>query len=239
MENTEAKLKFDECIAAFYSSRLVIVERTIGVLLKNLASDPELMHVVGESASSTSYPSEYALATEGGVFKMPATGNKRVVGLTVGLLLQFDKHELSVIDFVTRYFPAPTSHESYTAFLDAVIRPFHKAFIALLNGENAIAVTEGAPEVRDESLPDNVKEEIAFWLKSLMQQVFLSDGADEGVRSDASDALKGMMYTLEFDNPLLIKVVWIAVRYTLGALNMGFRELNSIFEILRNYGITD
>ena len=239
METNEAKLKFDQCIMAFYSTRLIIVERTVSALLKTLATEPELMHVVSESASSTSYPAEYALATEGGVFRIPASGNKRVVGLTVGLLLQFDKHEKSVIDFVTRYFPAPTSHESYMAFLDAVIRPFHKAFTALLSGENAIQMPEGAPEVRDESLPDNAKEELAYWLKALMQKVFLLDGADDGVQNDATDALKGMLYALEFDNPLLLKVVWIAIKYTLGSLNTGERELNSICEILHNYGITD
>lgn len=237
--NAEAKYKFDKCISDFYSSRLIIVERTIGKLLKTLASEPELMHVVTEAAGSTSYRSELNRATEGGSFKMPATGNKCVVGLTVGLLLQFDKHEESVIDFVTRYFPAPTSHESYLKFLDAVIRPFHKSFTALMNGDNAISVSGNAPEARDESLPDNAKEELNNWLKSLMQQVFLWDGADEESERDSVDILKGMMYAAELDNPLLIKVAWIGLKYTLGYLKAGERELNSIYEILHNYGIVD
>ena len=230
--------KFDQCIKAICDSKLIIVDRAFSNLLRTLVITPEYLHVVREAASTTSFSSEMQKCTETGEFVLPKS-NKSAVALTVGLLLEFDKRKISVTDFVTKYFPDSTSNGCFQKFIETVIKPFARAFRSLLNGENAIAVTEGAPEVRDESLPDNVKEEIAFWLKSLMQQVFLSDGADEGVRSDASDALKGMMYALEFDNPLLIKVVWIAVRYTLGALNMGFRELNSIFEILRNYGITD
>lgn len=174
--------------------------------------------------------------TETGEFVLPKS-NKSAVALTVGLLLEFDKRKISVTDFVTKYFPDSTSNGCFQKFIETVIKPFARAFRSLLNGENAIVGERD--EITPSVIPEPEKEEVETWLKTLLTEVYATDRLDEDSRRDLTDMIKGTLYVLEFDNPILMKVAFMGLSYALGYYNMGFRELNAVKEILVTYGIME
>ncbi len=233
MPNTD---KFDQCISAVFDSRLIIVDRAIANLLRTLAATPDYLHVVREAAGATSFSSELQKCTETGEFKMPQSA-KSVVALTVGLLLEFDKRRISITDFVTKYFPAATSNDCFRKFLETVIAPFKRAFHSLLKGENAIQGARLAPS--ESIIPEPDKEELARWLKTLLANVYATDLLEEDERRDLQDMVKGMLYAVEFDNPILLKVIYLGLKYALGSNNMDLRELNAVKDILTTYGILE
>ena len=116
MENTSNLQKFNDTLNAFYSSRLIIVDKAISDFLKALASDESYMSVIADATKTSDYRQEYknAIVTdENGVsFRLP-TNKRHVVSLVVGLLLEFDKKDLSIIEFVRKFYPAEVSHDSY------------------------------------------------------------------------------------------------------------------------------
>lgn len=228
--------KFDQCIKAICDSKLIIVERAFSNLLRTLVITPEYLHVVREAASTTSFSSEMQKCTETGEFVLPKS-NKSAVALTVGLLLEFDKRKISVTDFVTKYFPDSTSNGCFQKFIETVIKPFARAFRSLLNGENAIIGERD--EITPSVIPEPEKEEVETWLKTLLTEVYATDRLDEDSRRDLTDMIKGTLYVLEFDNPILMKVAFMGLSYALGYYNMGSRELNAVKEILVTYGIME
>ena len=228
--------KFDQCIKAICDSKLIIVDRAFSNLLRTLVITPEYLHVVREAASTTSFSSEMQKCTETGEFVLPKS-NKSAVALTVGLLLEFDKRKISVTDFVTKYFPDSTSNGCFQKFIETVIKPFARAFRSLLNGENAIVGERD--EITPSVIPEPEKEEVETWLKTLLTEVYATDRLDEDSRRDLTDMIKGTLYVLEFDNPILMKVAFMWLSYALGYYNMGYRELNAVKEILVTYGIME
>lgn len=228
--------KFDQCIKAICDSKLIIVERAFSNLLRTLVITPEYLHVVREAASTTSFSSEMQKCTETGEFVLPKS-NKSAVALTVGLLLEFDKRKISVTDFVTKYFPDSTSNGCFQKFIETVIKPFARAFRSLLNGENAIIGERD--EITPSVIPEPEKEEVETWLKTLLTEVYATDRLDEDSRRDLTDMIKGTLYVLEFDNPILMKVAFMGLSYALGYYNMGYRELSAVKEILVTYGIME
>ena len=228
--------KFDQCIKAICDSKLIIVDRAFSNLFRTLVITPEYLHVVREAASTTSFSSEMQKCTETGEFVLPKS-NKSAVALTVGLLLEFDKRKISVTDFVTKYFPDSTSNGCFQKFIETVIKPFARAFRSLLNGENAIVGERD--EITPSVIPEPEKEEVETWLKTLLTEVYATDRLDEDSRRDLTDMIKGTLYVLEFDNPILMKVAFMGLSYALGYYNMGYRELNAVKEILVTYGIME
>ena len=109
--------------------------------------------------------------------------------------------------------------------------------LRLLKGENAIQGARLAPS--ESIIPEPDKEELARWLKTLLANVYATDLLEEDERRDLQDMVKGMLYAVEFDNPILLKVIYLGLKYALGSNNMDLRELNAVKDILTTYGILE
>ena len=243
MSDPRALLKFNECINAFFNSRLIIVDRTIADFLSTVVSTPELMQIVTECVRTTNFDRELNNAMErdnlGMRFRLPH--NKRhVIALVTGLLTEFDRKNMSIVDFVTKFYPADASHTSYMSFCEEVLRPYADAFRALLIGEDP---DESKATVADERsarpLNDKAKEDADYWLRTLIDAVIAMNDIPEDYRREAVTMIKGLLYALDLGNPILIKLVWIGLKNTLGLYNLCMRELKEIETILLNYGVID
>jgi|AGTN01.1.fsa_nt_gi hypothetical protein len=242
MEKIAAVKKFEEAIGVFYSSRLIIVEQAVSRLLETIASTPELYAVVDECAKSSDYKKEYNKAINrdgvGGIFTLPPN-RRQIVTLVTGLLLDFDNKNLSVVDFVTGYFPSGTSHASYLSFCENVIEPYSEAFIYLLEGEPAELTKVMSEELAIIPFPDKAKEDADFWLSSLLDSVLGDNQTPEILRREYAEMIKGLLYVSDLRNPLLIKIVWLGLKNTLASKRPPYRELKEIEMVLKGYGVID
>lgn len=241
MEHEAAIKKFDVAIQEFYHSRLILVDRVIASFLQTLAQDAELMGVLESCSSTTGYAAEYKKAVSkdgiGSYFLLPK-GAKQIVTLVTGLLYEFDNKTLSIIDFVTKFFPADSAHGSYTDFCNRLITPYAEAFRGRLLGEpeaisDTLAETPSAPP----AFPDKAKEDCEYWLGALLDVVTGDNNTSEEKRREFVTIIKGMLYVLNSRNPLLIKLLWIGLKNTLGVYKPGKRELGEIKSLLFTYGV--
>jgi len=238
----EAALDFlREAERNFYDSRIILVERVIARYLQSLTECRELLAVLEDCAKGANYPAEYKKAISrdgvGSYFIMPQ-GTKQVISLVSGLLYEFDSGALSIVDFVTKFFPSDASQDSYRLFCERLIAPYFDAFVRRLKGEpEAVSETLAEKTQRPFSFPDKVKEDCDHWLKALLDIVTGDNGTPEDRRREYAEMIKGMLYVLEGRNPLLIKFVWIGLKNTLGYYRPGRRELAEIKTILTVYGV--
>ncbi len=243
MEKQQNLTKFNDSLNAFFLSRLVIVDKTISDFLKMLVNEPSFMELVKESARTTSFKQEYQnsiVNDENGLsFKLPM--NKRhIVALVVGLLFEFDKMDISVIDFVRKFYPREQSHDSYLAFCDGVIRPFGEAFRSLYLGE----VDDNLPSsesivVENKPFNEKAKEEIDYWLNLIMGGMIGDYTYSKDEQKELRTLIQGMSYVCSLADPLLIKLTWIGLKNTLGNHKSIYRELKEVESILITYGVID
>ena len=235
--------KFSASLNAFYSSRLIIVDKTISDFLKILASDNDYMAIVADSARTSSFKQEFQKAIvndENGLsFRLPMN-RRHIITLVVGLLFEFDRKDISVIEFVRKFYPMEASHDSYIAFCDNIIKPFGEAFKAVYLGleENEHASTTIA-DLEEKPFNEKAKEESDYWLNLIMGGVLEDSSFSKSEQKDALTLIKGMMYVTELANPLLIKLVWIGLKSVLGTRKSIYRELKEVESILINYGVID
>ncbi len=244
MRNPESLIRFNDAVNAFYGSRLIIVDKVISGFLSTLVGTPELIELVSECAKTTNFRLEYNNAvmtdrTGKAVFRLPRNP-RHVVALVVGLLFEFDKKSISIVDFVTRFYPHEASHDSYLEFLDSVITPFANAFRKLLTGD-ALDVVDEENDVPSSpnTLNAKAREDCDCWVRMLMDAVIAENDIADELRADAVTLIKGMMYALDSGNPIVVRLVWIGLRNTLSIARIGGRELKEIENILVNYGITE
>lgn len=242
MDTKDVVKSFQDAVNEFYTSRLIIVEKSIKKLLELIVSTPPLYRTVSECAATVNYPAEFKKAASrdgvGGKFTLPVN-RRHVVALVTGLLYEFDNKTLSIVDFVTGYFTAETTHQSYLRFCDSVIKPYADAFLCLIEGEPREISEALAGELALIPFPDKAKEDVDFWLRSLLDTVIGDNTAEEDARREYVTMIKGLLYVLDTRNPMLIKIVWIGLKNTLASKKAYFRELKEIEMILKTYGVID
>ena len=242
MANEQNLQKFSDAINAFYSSRLIIVDKAISEFLKTLASDNSYMEVLADATKTADYRQEFNKAIvndENGVsFRLPM--NKRhVIALVVGLLLEFDRKDLSIIEFVRKFYPAEASHDSYLAFCEQVIKPFSEAFKSVYVGEEDTYSSTTIADLEEKPFNDKAREECDYWLRLVIDGIISDNGFTPAERKDFITMVKGLMYVTELQNPLLIKLNWLGIKYALGHRKCVYRELKEVETILINYGVID
>lgn len=242
MANAENLQKFNEAIGSFYASRLIIVDKAIADFLRTIASDNSFMEIIAEATKTADYRQEYQKAIvhdENGIsFRLPL--NKRhIVALVVGLLLEFDRKDLSIIEFVRKFYPRESSHESYIAFCESVIKPFSEAFKSLYIGEEDNYSPSTIADKEEKPFNEKAKEESDYWLRLVIDGLMSDNGLNNLERKDFITMIKGLMYVTELANPLLIKLNWLGIKYALGNRKSIYRELKEVETILINYGVID
>lgn len=221
----------------FKESRLILVERVIASFLEGVANTPRLYEIVVASNHKFDYQSELqkAVVHEHYADRFSLPQNRHVVvALVTGLLYEFDRKTRSLVDFVTRFYPADGSHQSYLKFLDGVICPYIRAFRELLN---PVAPEPEVPEADSKHLPDQAKEDAEQWAKCLLKKVIADNEPDESDRNEMITMINGFLYVLDTHNPLLIKIVWIGLKNTFGNYPQGFTELKALEAVLLDYGV--
>lgn len=243
MEHEAAINKFNSAVEEFYRSRLILVDRVITGFLRSIAEEPELMDVLNDAAATASYANEYKKAVSkdgiGSYFLLPQ-GGKQIITLVTGLLYEFDNKTLSIVDFVTKFFPSDSAHDSYSNFCGRVITPYAEAFRRRLIGEpETVSEALAEPRPTPAAFPDKAKEDCEYWLNALLDAVIGDNSTAEDKRREYVTMIKGMLYVLDSRNPLLIKLLWLGLKNTLGAYRPGKRELNEIKTVLFTYGVLE
>lgn len=232
---------FQDSINFFYSSRLILIEKPISHLLSVLVSRPDYFSVIGECAKTASFKVEYKKAvlhtnSSEKKFFLPKS-DTQIVSLVVGLFFEFDKAIISPTDFINTFFESPKPHDSYVKFCDNILKPFEQSFKNLYIGVTASPPSDSASrDLQNTSIPDKTKEECAYWIRKMIDSVLGDNSIPETLRKDCMKLLKGFLYVLEGNDPIILEIVWIGLYHTLKQVNNCFREIKELQVLLESYG---
>lgn len=233
--------KFLQKIDALYHSRLILAEPPIADLLKTLVSEPEYFDVLRLAANTYPYRKEFdkavRMSKDGASFNLPV-GKLQTISLVAGLLSQIDRRTLSLVDFVSLYYPEEDKNASYLDFLKAVVSPFRDAFLATLKGTDN-AEQEEAEEKTDEPklVAPQMRADISGWLQELKQLAIGANNLTELERIEILSLTDGMTHVSEAGNDSMLTLLFIGLKNTLFRYRVGMREISEIERILLKYGL--
>lgn len=235
--------QFDERINACYNSRLILVDKPISELLKTLVSRQDYFSILRDAAKTASFSSEFQksciMTSDGKRFVLPPS-DARIVSLVIGLLFEFDKGNLSIVDFVTTFFPSEHTHDSYIQFCRNILIPFSESFSRLITGEKVpIDFNLTIDTNQTKPLIDKVREDCDYWIRIMIDSVIGDNSISETLRKDSLKMLNGFLHILEINDPIVTNIVWTGLSYTLTNVNKIYRELRELELLLKTYGAID
>ena len=118
------------------SSKLVLAEKTISELLRQVAQNDGIYNLIAETVLGFNYEKELALAMKDGVLVLPKTDEK-IIPLVFCILNEIDNGKISAITFITKTFN-DSKEEGYRAFCEEIVKPFVEAIKNALGAEDVI-----------------------------------------------------------------------------------------------------
>lgn len=220
------------------NSNLIFVDRNIPAVLKCLAYYKEFRDVLTHCCQNFDYPAQMRKACgkigESNVFRLPKNA-KTIVALVSKMLIDFDAGVMDIVSFASTYFPKPTKQQSWDECYMRVFEPFKLALVDL--------VVQGCEEEKKEVsrtidfASNGLKQQTEYLLVAMANAVQESN-LDEKVRGEFSILLEGFASALDSRDSLMIKAVWLGLRYALNTYKLCKREIAKVDDVLKLYLIT-
>ncbi len=235
---SEAMCAFAAQCDELMSSKLIMSNQKIRMLLKCLAYYDELREVIDDCKFNFDYKDEYTRAIVNigtvSVFRLPASPRKKVA-LVVCLLLDFDEPRRNFVQFLQDYFDfnADDRNAAYFAFCKNVIIPFKEAMLYLLSegGKNE-AIEE--KEIKKIKVSTAISEQTDYYIRTAVETVN-SSRLDDAVRKDIIFMLDNLKIVLDIRDAQLIKAYWIGLKNILQHYKLFNKNALGLEDVLKAY----
>ncbi len=217
------------------NTTILAVETRVRAILKCLAYYKEFRDVLEVCNRGFDFQAEQARAFgkigDSDVLRLPKE-KKALVAFVAAMLVEFDAGTADIVLFVTRLYPSPSKQESLAVFCDKVMEPFKLAIVDFVcNGceEDPVAV-----ERTVQFAPNGLQQQTAHLLVAMMNAV-REAAMDTDERAELTVMLEGLAAALDARDTLMIKAVWLGLRFRLASKKLCKKEVAALDDALRLY----
>lgn len=114
--------KLYEAYKAMMDSKLVIVEKSISELLRQIAQNDGIYNLIAETVLGFNFEKELNASMQEGVIVLPKA-NDKIIPLVFCILNDIDNGKISAISFITKTFN-DSKEEGYQKFCKEIVEPF-------------------------------------------------------------------------------------------------------------------
>ncbi len=233
--NGEGVAALVSIIDELHTVNLILADKKVKEMLKCLAFYPEFRHVLGHVNKSFDYQSEKRKALqkvgEHNVLRLPK-GEKQLVALISGMLVEMDNGAMDLLSFSRDYFPSSSGQESLLLFVASVIEPFKYALVSMV--VNGIKEEQLLVERTIDFAPNGLAEQVKNILVSIVKTVNENLG-DTVARGDLMLMLEAFAAALDSKDVLMIKALWVGLKRYLATYKVCAREVEKTDEVLKMY----
>lgn len=238
MSNSNQELinSFKNLYCELKKSQFIMSNKLIVKILKFVASNEELKFSVDHANQIYNFADIYAQSTKNGRFVMPQD-EYQVVVLVTGLLFNIDRGEINYLSFLQERFSGGTIAENFEEFCISVILPYITAFEKILSQDKKIVDVES--QIQQSNLPKQLVELLEDYIISIGDQIMNDKTLQEQKKQDIYSILEGLNYSVEIGNTLLVKSMWLGLKYALTVSKTYTSQLKAFENELKNYGIIE
>lgn len=217
------------------NTNIIYADGKLTKVLQCLAFYPEFKKTLAFCNRGFDYSAEKSKALtasgERAVLRLPKHP-KTLVAFVSNLLLEFDSGSLDLMKFVIDYFPDSSKQGSYLTFIERVITPFKHAIVDF--AVNGVADEPVAIEREVDFAHEGLSQQTEYLIVNMYNTV-RECGLDSTESENFCVMIEGFAAALDARDSLMIRAIWLGLKWALQHKKLCAKEIAEIDEQLRIY----
>lgn len=236
MTNYNEQLK--ECFKSLYDelqkSNFIMSNEIITKILKFVTSNEQLFFIVKHANQNYDFNTIFNEAIAGGKIKLPDDDYKVIVIVTK-ILFDIDRGNIEYLNFLTTTFPRVNIGDSFVDFCVRIVDPYVQAFCRQLSHVDRKITVDS--NVQTKAFPRQLVDILTNNIIAISDQLLADKSLQDTCRREIYVILEGMDFAIESGNVMLVKSLWIGLKYALNANKIFTSQAIAFENELKTYGI--
>ena len=215
-------------------SNFIMSSDIITKILKFVTTNEPLFFAVRHASQNFDFDSIFNESMAGGRLKMPEDDYKIIV-LVTKILFDIDRGNIDYLNFLNNIFPRVNISDSFIDFFFFFFLPYVQAFERLLSQKDRVVDAEF--NVQTKSLPRELVDLLNNNIISISDQIVGDKTLSDEIRREIYVILEGLCFAVESGNTMLIKSLWLGLKYALLANRAYTSQVKAFENELKNYSI--
>lgn len=216
-------------------SNFIMSSDIIKKILKFITSNEATFFVYKHASQNFDFESVFSDAMSTGRLRIPQDDYKTIV-LVTRILFDIDREKIEYLSFLNTTFPRDKIQDSYVDFCYNIIYPYVLAYERLLSLSDKMVV-DATEDIHTNKLPRQLVDLVQSNIISIYEQLAADKTLQEGKRQEISVILEGLDIAVDIGNPMLIKSLWLGLKYALIANKAYTSQVKAIENELKNYSV--
>ena len=227
-QNLKDITSFNDVIEGMLKSKFVLVDKSIGKVLTEIAKNKTVYNIIAECTISYNFNREYELACSGSKFSVPLEDDKCIAFVFL-LLTNIDSKKIDITKFISENFH---SENQYNEFLEKVIIPFK---IAILHYYDENLVDNDKQEVLAPTLTTEIASRISFLFSNFLSKLNADKKLKKDILNNSSIIIKTIINEIDNGKTSAVYALYIGLKCVLKARR--YKKYFSEIDELSNYFI--
>ena len=234
ISNEELIKSFNLLYLELERSNFIMSNEIITKILKFVTTNEQLFFAVKHANQNFDFNSIFNESMASGRIKMPDDDYKIIV-LVTKILFDIDRGNIEYLNFLKNTFPRKNISDSFIDFCGLIVFPYFKAFERVLSQRDRIV--DADTNIQAKSLPRQLVELLNGNIISISDQLVNDKTLSDEVRREIYVILEGLHFAVESGNVMLIKSLWLGLKYALIANRAYTSQVKAFENELKNYSI--
>ena len=234
ISNEELIKSFNLLYLELERSNFIMSNEIITKILKLVTTNEQLFFAVKHANQNFDFNSIFNESMASGRIKMPDDDYKIIV-LVTKILFDIDRGNIEYLNFLKNTFPRKNISDSFIDFCGLIVFPYVKAFERVLSQRDRIV--DADTNIQAKSLPRQLVELLNGNIISISDQLVNDKTLSDEVRREIYVILEGLHFAVESGNVMLIKSLWLGLKYALIANRAYTSQVKAFENELKNYSI--
>lgn len=239
LNRDEEFLLFDTAVQSVIDANILMIGGKFEDLLKLIAYNQDLRTTVADCYKTINYEKllKKSIVQKDNkyFFRLPET-KKGIVAFVTKLIYEFVKTTQIIENVLKQLYPDLDSKSAYAEFCKTVFNPYRLAF------REVFLYNEGVDqEETDRELPTTVSTAAANEIYSIVKDMRSDLDGDNKInstlRKELNELLDNFLFTIEDDNPKMVRASWLGVKLALGPNKKFTHRIDKIEEILKRFSL--
>lgn len=216
-------------------SNFIMSNDIITKILKFVTTNEPLFFAVKHANQNFDFNSIFNESMASGRIRMPDDDYKIIV-LVTKILFDIDRGNIEYLNFLKNTFPRVNISDSFNDFCLGIVLPYVQAFERLLSQKDRV-VDSGNSNVQYKNVPRELVDLLNSNIISISDQLVGDKTLSDETRREIYVILEGLYFAIESNNVMLIKSLWLGLKYALIANRAYTSQVKALENELRNYSI--
>ncbi|NCA92177.1 hypothetical protein EOM82_02865 [bacterium] len=198
-------------------------------VLISIANEEEFTKALKKAATGFDFDTEFEKAF---IKKQFPNDSNNFVALISATLYALDQGSIGLEELLGIIYPNQETSLSYSSFQKEIIIAYKVEFIKLVKGEPKDTVLDTKPKDLEK-----MNQEIKEYVHLLSSKIEADSAIEKLTKEDLLTCLYGLSYALDYNDSLLLRVIFTGLINTFFLYRMDYEELHGLTRLLKIYGV--